>query len=130
MLYPLLAQVALTFGVFLVLARRRVSAAKSGETDWAYFKTFIGSGEPTHVQQAARNFNNLFEVPTLFFAAGLAAQLFDRVDQISLALAWGYVALRFVHSYVHLGRNNVITRFKLFLISNLVLFVFWVWIAL
>jgi hypothetical protein len=41
-------------------------------------------------------------------------------------MAWTYVALRYWHSFVHVGYNKVMTRFKIFLASCIVLFVMWV----
>jgi hypothetical protein len=42
-----------------------------------------------------------------------------------LACAWGYVALRAAHTYVHLTSNVVIRRFQLFFASTIVLFAMW-----
>jgi hypothetical protein len=44
---------------------------------------------------------------------------------ILVALAWIYVALRFTHSYVHLTSNTILTRFRIFIMSMLVLMINW-----
>jgi len=49
-----------------------------------------------------------------------------RVDQTALVVAWSYVALRAVHSAIHLTYNNVIHRLTAFALSNVVLMAFWV----
>jgi len=46
-------------------------------------------------------------------------------SSLLLGLAWAYVGLRFVHSYVHLTSNVVLLRFRLFATSLLVLGVMW-----
>ena len=38
-----------------------------------------------------------------------------------ISLAWAYVALRLIHSYIHLGSNVVINRFRVFVLSIVVL---------
>lgn len=132
MFYPMLAMVVLTAIVVGVLAKRRLGAAKSGQTtELGYFKTFQGaSPEPEPVQQAQRNMINLFEMPVLFFPACLAAMILGKSDMVTVGLAWGFVALRALHSVVHLTGNDVMTRFKLFFASNFVLIALWVSVAL
>lgn len=132
MFYPMLAMVVLTTIVVGVLAKRRLGAAKSGETtDLGYFKTFQGaSPEPEAVQQAQRNMINLFELPVLFFPACLAAMILGKSDMVTVGLAWAYVLLRAIHSYVHLTSNDVKTRFKFFFVSNFALIGLWVSIAI
>lgn len=130
--YPMLGMAALTFGVVTLLAKRRVAAISSGETkNPAFFRTFSGeSPEPVSVQTAQRNLINLFEMPMLFYPACIAAGLMDKVDTVTLSLAWAYVALRLMHTLVHVTRNRVGIRFKIFSLSNLPLMALWVYIAL
>jgi hypothetical protein len=47
------------------------------------------------------------------------------LSPVLLGLAWSYVALRAWHSFVHLGYNKVLIRFKIFLASSVVLGVMW-----
>jgi hypothetical protein len=42
-----------------------------------------------------------------------------------LACAWGYVALRAAHAYIHLSHNKVVRRFQTFVASTIVLYVMW-----
>jgi hypothetical protein len=48
------------------------------------------------------------------------------IDQPALLLAWGFVALRFVHTAVHLTYNHVVHRLVLFAAGNVVLASLWV----
>jgi hypothetical protein len=48
------------------------------------------------------------------------------VDALAVNLAWGYVALRALHSLIHLSYNNVIHRLSFFALSNFVLMALWV----
>ena len=77
---------------------------------------------PAHVRWKADNYNHLLEMPTLFYAVAISLALLGDNSSSSLALAWGYVALRVVHSLIQTLWNHIPTRFALFFISSLVLF--------
>ena len=64
---------------------------------------FQGSAEPEFAAKPARHFTNLFEAPTLFYAGCLAAMVAGVTGTRRGALAWGYVAMRYLHAYIHLG---------------------------
>ncbi len=129
-LYPMVAQGALIFGVLLLLAKRRFKAISEHKSDLKYFSLFQGSGEPASVTVVQRNFLNQFEMPVLFFAICLMAAVFGRADAVMIYAAWSYVGLRLLHSLVHIVGNNVRNRFMVFMTSNLVLMFMWVWIVL
>ncbi|TNE61273.1 MAG: hypothetical protein EP335_16340 [Alphaproteobacteria bacterium] len=130
-LYPMVALVALTVGVTLLLVKRRFGAIKAGDTkDLKYFKTFQGQGEPEYVQVAQRNMINLFETPVLFYVGCLAAAVFGAVDTVTVWAAWAYVAIRVVHTIVHVTSNNVPRRAQLFFLSFVPIVVIWVKVAI
>jgi hypothetical protein len=74
---------------------------------------------------AADNFRNLFELPVLFYALCLALLTTGLVSTLLLGLAWVYVALRALHSLIHVTYNRVSHRFTVHLASTLVLFFMW-----
>jgi hypothetical protein len=41
-------------------------------------------------------------------------------------VAWVYVALRVIHSLIHITYNNVLHRLSAYALSNFVLMAFWV----
>ena len=128
MLVPMAALALWTMLIAFNLARVRLAAIKSGQTtNLDYFKTFGGpSPEPENVQKVQRNYHNLLQSPMLFYAAGAAALALGIADQILIYLAWGYVALRVIHSYIHITSNVVIVRFRIFGLSMLVLAAIWI----
>ncbi len=69
----------------------------------------------------ADNYNHLHEQPTLFYAVALAAQLAGAADGVAVALAWAYVALRIVHSFVQATENVIPLRFAVFTAGSFVL---------
>lgn len=126
-LYPMVAQGALMFGVLFLLARRRLKAYADGETDPKFFTLFQGGGEPAHVTKAQRNFIIQFEMPVLFFVVCLMAAQFGKADDVMVYAAWAYVASRLLHSIVHIGKNNVLMRFRAFFLGNFILLFMWIW---
>ena len=77
----------------------------------------------------ADNFRNLFEVPVLFFAVCLTLLSLDRVIPAQLALAWTFVGLRCLHSFIQLTSNHVMHRFRVYVLGTLCVFAMWVVLA-
>jgi hypothetical protein len=75
--------------------------------------------------RAADNFRNLFELPVLFYAAMLLIIFSQTESPVLLALAWAFVALRYLHSYIHCTYNRVKDRFTVYLFSGIALWAIW-----
>jgi len=125
LVYPMLALVVLTFGVAVILFRARVRAVREGHTPVAYFRVFHGTAEPEFLAKPTRHYVNLFEVPTLFYAGCLAAMVTGVTGPVALGLAWGFVAARLAHAFVHLGGNRVRHRLRVFLAGWIFLLALW-----
>ena len=78
---------------------------------------------PTEARVVADNYNHLHEQPTLFYALAVYSHLVGVADGLNIALAWGYVALRVLHSLAQIVVRRVVVRFALFSLSTLVLIV-------
>lgn len=125
LIYPMAAMVLLTF---LVIARTffgRVGAVKAGETDARYFKTYQEGAESRKGAQMSRNVINLFEAPTLFYAACVVGIATGLKAELLIVLAWTYVATRAVHTYIHTGRNKIQPRIAAYFAGWLVLLGMW-----
>jgi hypothetical protein len=130
LVYPMLALVLLTFGVLIALFRSRVRMVREGLAPVSYFRTFQGSVvEPEFTVKPQRHFANLFEAPTLFYAACLAAMVTGLTGTLVVVLAWLYVALRYVHAWIHLGGNRVRYRMRAYFASWLCLLALWISVA-
>jgi hypothetical protein len=123
---PMGAMALLTFLVLLIIPIRRFRAGASGLVKAEDFRFGESAAVPPDVSIPNRNYMNLLELPTLFFPACLMFFVAQRVDVAVLATAWAYVALRAIHSAVHLTYNNVYHRLIVFTASNGVLVVLWV----
>ena len=75
--------------------------------------------------RAADNYRNLFETPVLFYVALLAAFVSGDVTPLVVGLAWIYVALRYMHSYIHCTYNRIKHRLYAFFAGNIVLWALW-----
>ncbi len=78
---------------------------------------------PAEVRWKADNYNHLLEQPTLFYAVSLTLVVLGADGAWNLALAWGYVALRIVHSLVQATVNVILVRFGIFIAATVVLLV-------
>ena len=125
LVYPMAAMVLLTFFVLVKMFRSRVRAVKAGEADAGYYKTYQEGGEPRETAQLSRHFINLFESPTLFYAACIAGMVTGQNAGVLIVLAWAYVALRIIHAYIHTGSNKIQSRIGAYFTSWLVLLGMW-----
>ena len=75
---------------------------------------------PPRVQWKAHNYNHLHEQPTLFYAVCLVLAVVGIGEGAALWLAWGYVALRVVHS-IFQATINTTPRFMIFVAATLCL---------
>lgn len=75
---------------------------------------------------AAENFRNLFEAPVLFYVLCIALAVNGGSTRGFVCAAWGYVALRALHSLIHVTYNRVVHRFLAYVASTLLLFGMWI----
>jgi len=127
-LMPMLALVCLTFMVLLALGVLRVGGLVTGRFRQTYYQLFRESDdqEPDLVRAISRNYHNLLELPVLFYVGCLLAYTADLVTQLLVILAWVFVALRVVHTTIHVTYNRVRDRAAVFITGSFVLFTFWV----
>lgn len=130
LLLPMTALVGWTLLVLLLIPIRRLRAGLSGELTPEDFRYGESARVPGEVSLPNRAWMNLLEAPVLFYALCLGCVAAQAVDDLAIALAWSYVGLRIVHSLIHLTYNHVLHRLLVFAVSNLVLTVLWVRLAL
>lgn len=117
---PALGLMLWTLLVLLVVPIRRFGAHFAGRVVTAEFKYGESSNVPADVALPNRIFMDLVEVPVLFYALVLIAFVTHAVNDVTVGLAWLYVALRLVHSLIYFTYNHVIHRFAVFTASNFV----------
>lgn len=127
-LYPAILMFFLTLLVMLWLGFARYTAIHNRSVSMKYFRTFNEGSQPERLHLLSRHMQNHFEIPPLFYAGVLFTYASGSVTVFSVALAWLFFFTRCVHSFIHLGSNNVSARFFTFGVS--LLFLAGIWVAL
>ena len=117
-----------TLFILFLVGFRRVQAARAGRVPRNAFRMGESAEVPPDIAVVNRNFMNLLESPVLFYVACLVLFATRHVSTGPLVLAWLYVALRLLHSFIHLTKNRIIPRLVSFAAGNLLLIVMWLWI--
>ena len=122
---PMLALMLLTFVVWVVLYVLRLRFLIGNKVDASKLTTPYQRAVviPEEVNYPAFNFQNLFELPVLFYGLCLYLHVTGQVDNLYVNLAWAFVAGRLVHSIVHSTVNIVKVRFLVYMLSAIALWV-------
>ena len=65
--------------------------------------------------ETSDNYNHLFDdEPVAFYAVTLSIVLINDFDNLIVQLAWAYVLIRIIHSFVQIMVNIIVLRFLLF----------------
>ena len=126
MLNAMGAMVLLTFIAGFIMVKSRMNSVKSGEVKAKYFKLMAGQDLPDFVARAGRHYNNHFELPILFYVAGVLYISLGIESTLGLVLAWAFVISRYVHTYIHLTHNHILHRMKTFAFGFVCVFGLWV----
>lgn len=125
LVWPMFAMVLLVLLVWLRLYQTRIGEMKRRRI---HPQSVASNAEMTAKIEDARasdNFRNLFELPVLFHAGCLLALSANQESMALLVLAWSFVALRYLHSYIHCTYNKVMHRFQVYVLGGVCLFAFW-----
>ena len=122
---PCVAMVALTAVVWVRLYVERIGEMQMQRIHPQKLATQAQARDVLQRTQAADNFRNLFEVPMLFYALCLVLAAAGLVSPLFVVGAWIYVALRALHSFIHVTYNRVMHRFTVYVASTVLLFGLW-----
>ncbi|MFT7186550.1 MAG: hypothetical protein ACI84K_001953 [Pseudohongiellaceae bacterium] len=120
--YPVIAQIILTFIVYMRLPIAKNRVLKTFEIDLAR-RALHNDAWPDSVLKISNNVQNQFESPVLFYALCFMLWALNVVSIFALLVAWGYVVLRVIHVFVHTGSNEIPIRKKVFMASTVLLIV-------
>ncbi len=124
-IYPAIAMFFLTFSIIVRMGVARFRATARREVSLRFYRLYNEGEEPPALRVMTRHTINHFEVPPLFYIVVLFTYASGQVSALAVVLAWLYVGLRLLHSYIHLGRNNVTARFYCYGASGFVLAGLW-----
>ena len=126
MIYAIFSVSMLTILVGLIAVKARIVSVKNGQIDAGYFKLMQGQEIPELVTKTTRCFNNLFEIPVLFYIVCMLYITLGIENYVAVVLAWLFVIFRSVQAYVHITYNHVKHRMLAFGASALCVFSLWV----
>ena len=119
--YPMLTLAWWTVLMYALVAYRRLHPTLNKGVQLSEYTVGEPAAVPPYVSQANRNIVNLFEMPILFYLACILLHLGGGAGSLTVGLAWAYVALRIMHSLVHVTYNKVWHRLAVFGLSTVVL---------
>lgn len=126
---PMVALVALTGVVALSMVLVRNISVATRRASVRYYADYETDPPPAWVERPASIFNNLTQVPPLFYVVCLLLMQVGEVDRADLLLAWTFVATRAVHALIYVVWNHVPLRFAAWLAGCLTLAVMWARLA-
>lgn len=130
-IWPTIALVALIWIVWFTMFRLRMAHLKANPPradDFANGEAALRYFRP--VEMPANNLANLFEMPVLYFALVPLLLITGQAGDTQVVLAWAYVALRAIHSFIHIGPKKVQRRFQVYAASCAVLLAMWIGFAI
>lgn len=128
LMVPVFVQIALTFVLLFRTAFARVSSIKNKEVTMAEVAV-DPNAFPKAARQAANAYHNQLELPFLFYALAAFTLIFSQADYVMLVLAWVFVISRLWHAWIHTTHNNVLSRFRIFVIGVGALMIGWIYLA-
>jgi hypothetical protein len=115
----------LTLAVTLYMFVVRFKAVRSGQVPLKYFKTY--DSQPTEdMIKASRHFNNLFEIPVLYYAAMILAIVMGLNGKWVHTWAWTFLIARVAHAIIHLSSNKLMWRMRAYSLGWIALTGLWV----
>jgi hypothetical protein len=126
--WPVIAQVLLVYLVYGLLSLRRRAAVRAGSVRRSDFRE--NRNEPPESVFAHNNLLNQFQLPVLFYVVCLCLYVTQGSSIVTVALAWIFVVLRYLHAFIHVTSNRIRYRSPVFALGYVVLGVMWLWFAL
>ena len=125
-IYPIFTLVMLTFVIIFAVGTSRLISVRKRQVNPKLYRLMSGYEAPDYVQKLTRNLSNLLEMPILFYVLGVLLVALQIEDPAMVDLAWLFVGLRFVHTWIHITYNHTIHRFMVFVTSALTLLAMWI----
>ena len=101
---------------------------KNKDLKLSQFRLYEGDF-PDKLWSARYQFQNMFEVPILFYLLCVLHIIFDNYNELDITLAWGFVFFRVLHFFTRLQNQrdlNIRTRTFTFILSLICLTIGWV----
>lgn len=121
-LIPLYICYIVFLGILMFI--RRSEALKAGHVSKKYFLSY--SEKSTQKLEIIKNhFENQFQVPVIFFVTCLAAIQLKKISIFTIVLGYSFFLSRLLHSYIHLGSNNLKLRGLSYFFGIIIILILW-----
>jgi hypothetical protein len=125
LLGPVVALVALTGVVWLLMVLLRNIAFIRGKVSERYFQTYTVDAPAEWVERPTRAYMNLLELPILFYVASALMLSTGTFDSVQVSLAWLFVFTRCAHAFIYIVFNYIPLRFVSYLSGVITVGVLW-----
>ncbi len=126
LLIPLFLHILLIYFVGSRMLRARIKSVRTGVTKLSDIAV-DSSAWPRRVKALGNNFDNQFDLPTLWYAVCALLVSLQLVDIVQVALSWIFLLCRFTHTAIHIGGNDVKSRMRVYLAGFFVILAMWGW---
>ena len=126
-LYPMFTMVSLSLIVTYRLFFINYFAVKRRDIRFSFYKLFTGDNVPDYIQAGRMHYQNMFQIPVLFYLLCMFLYFSNNVTSLDVFLAWVFVGFRFGHFLIRLlAYDRVMLRFRLFSGSVIILTIHWI----
>ena len=122
-LWPVLGHLGLVQFLFAMVSWRRRRATREGTL--AYDDLAWNGAEPELSRRWAKNLDNQFQLPVLFYALVAMLMATGEVSNIQIGLAWLFLVGRLLHTCVQVTGDNVVLRGRVFIVNYVALSAMW-----
>ena len=125
---PLSIMVFLNLFLIFRLIYMAVMYTISKDVRLSQFRIYEGEF-PDRLWSARQQYQNMFEIPILFYLLCSLNIFFNNYNQFDIILTWGFVLLRLVHFFIRLQNQkniNIVPRTLVFILSVISLTIGWI----
>ena len=113
-------------GVFCeIISHKKI---KNKDINLGQFRIYEGDF-PDKLWSARQQYQNMFEIPILFYLLCSLNIIFNNYSQFDIILSWGFVFSRIIHFFIRLKNQkdiNIIPRTIVFVLGLLFLSIGWI----
>ena len=127
-LVPILIMVILNLFLIFRLLYLATRYVQSRDVRLSQFRIYEGEF-PDRLRSARQQFQNMFEIPILFYLLCLLNIIFNNYNQLDIILCWCFVVFRVIHFFTRLPNQktiNIFPRTAVFIISLIFLTIGWI----
>ena len=125
---PISIMVFLNLFLIFRLIYMAVSYIKNEDINLGQFRIYEGDF-PDKLWSARQQYQNMFEIPILFYLLCLLNIIFNNYSQFDIIISWIFVFSRVIHFFIRLKNQkdiNIIPRTIVFVLGLLFLSIGWI----